>query len=155
MVVRNAQDLLDLGGKSLEGVIYIAADIDLNGAAMPTIGAAYGKSLTVIGAGHTISNGTTAHTSHNGMKHHGFFYAYTNSTSPMLERLQCEKRQRPDGDWEDLEGNKIEDFDYPLNLMFSGTMKVADSFENMLKLARADFDAQLVAAGYEPFKVED
>lgn len=82
-------------------------------------------------------------------------YAYTNSTAPMLERVQCEKRQRPDGSWEDMEGNKIEDFDYPLNLMFSGCMKVSDSFEGMLKLARADFDAQLVAAGYEPFKVED
>ena len=78
-VIVTAADLLALGGKSLEGVVYIAADIDLNGAAMPTIGAAYGKSLTVIGAGHTISNGTTAHTTHNGMKHHGFFYAYTNS----------------------------------------------------------------------------
>ena len=85
--------------------------------------------------------------------HH--LYAYTNSTSPMLERLNCEKHQRPDGDWEDQDGNKIENFGYPLNLMLSGTMKVADSFENMLKMARADFDAQLVAAGYEPFKVAE
>lgn len=79
-VIASAADLLALGGKNVEGIYEIVADIDLKGAAMPTIGAAYGKTLTINGNGHTISNATTAHTSHNGMKHHGFFYAYTNST---------------------------------------------------------------------------
>ena len=78
--INDADDLLALGGESLEGTYVLTADIDLNGAVMPTIGAAYGKSLTIIGNGHTISNATTAHTNHNGMKHHGFFYAYTDST---------------------------------------------------------------------------
>lgn len=78
-VITTAEELLALGGKSLEGTYEIMADINLNGAAMPTIGAAYGKTLTISGNGHTISNATTAHTDHNGMKHHGFFYAYTNS----------------------------------------------------------------------------
>ena len=78
--VSTAAEFLALGGKSNEGVIILTADIDLNGAAVPTIGAAYGKELVVLGNGYTISNGTTAHTSHNGMKHHGLFYAYTNST---------------------------------------------------------------------------
>ena len=78
--VSTAAEFLALGGKSNEGVIILTADIDLNGAAVPTIGAAYGKELVVLGNGHTISNGTTAHTNHNGMKHHGLFYAYTNST---------------------------------------------------------------------------
>lgn len=79
-VILTAEDLLALGGKSLEGTYEIMADIDLKDAAMPTIGAAYGKTLTINGNGHTISNATTAHTNHNGMKHHGFFYAYTDST---------------------------------------------------------------------------
>ena len=79
-IITCAADLLALGGKSLEGTYMVLADIDLGGAAMPTIGAAYGKELTIIGNGHTISNATTAHTTHNGMKHHGFFYAYTEST---------------------------------------------------------------------------
>ena len=78
--INNAADLLALGGKSVEGTYMLTADINLVGAAMPTIGAAYGKSLTIVGNGYTISNATTAHTTHNGMKHHGFFYAYTNST---------------------------------------------------------------------------
>ena len=78
--IGSAADLLALGGKSLEGNYNLIADIDLNGEAMPTIGAAYGKTLTINGNNHTISNATTAHTNHNGMKHHGFFYAYTNST---------------------------------------------------------------------------
>ena len=78
--VGTASEFLALGGKSLEGVIILTADIDLNGAVVPTIGAAYGKELVVLGNGHTISNGTTAHTNHNGMKHHGLFYAYTDST---------------------------------------------------------------------------
>ena len=79
-VITTAEQFLALGGKSLEGNVFIGADIDLNGAAMPAIGAAYGKTLIVNGDGYTISNGTTAHTAHNGMKHHGMFYAYTNST---------------------------------------------------------------------------
>ena len=78
--VSTAAELIALGGKSNEGVIILTADIDLNGAADPTIGAAYGKELVIVGNGYTISNGTTAHTTHNRMKHHGLFYAYTNST---------------------------------------------------------------------------
>ncbi|MBE6640744.1 MAG: hypothetical protein E7619_04080 [Ruminococcaceae bacterium] len=78
--ISTAADLLALAGKSLEGTYILSADIDLEGAALGTIGAAYGKTLTIVGNGHTISNGKSAHTSHNGMKHHGMFYAYTDST---------------------------------------------------------------------------
>ena len=78
--ISTADELLALGGKDIEGMVILAADIDMDGAAMPTIGAAYGKSLTIVGNGHKIYNATTAHTNHNGMKHHGLFYAYTNST---------------------------------------------------------------------------
>ncbi len=82
-------------------------------------------------------------------------YAYCDSTEPLVERIKCEKHRREDGVWVDGDGNSIEDFGYPLNLMFSGCMKVADSFENMLRMARADFDAELIAAGYPPFEVKD
>lgn len=78
--INSAESFLALGGKSLSGTYILTEDIDLGGAAAATIGAAYGKKLTVIGNGHTISNATTAHTNHNGMKHHGLFYAYTDST---------------------------------------------------------------------------
>lgn len=77
--IDTAEELIALGGKSLEGYIMLTADIDMGGKAIPTIGAAYGKELTVIGNGYTISNGTTTPTVHNGMQHHGLFYAYTNS----------------------------------------------------------------------------
>ncbi len=82
-------------------------------------------------------------------------YAYCDSTAPLVERIRCEKHKNEDGVWVDGDGNRIEDNGLPINLMFSGCMKIADSFENMLKLARADFDRELVEAGYEPFKVED
>lgn len=78
--VSTADELIALGGKSIEGTIILTDDIDLNGASMATIGAAYGKTLTVIGNGYKISNAQLAHTNHNGMKHHSLFYAYTNST---------------------------------------------------------------------------
>lgn len=59
-----------------------------------------------------------------------------------------------DGTVVDPEGYRVEDFGLPLNLMFSGCMKVAEGdIEAALKLARADFDAELVAAGYEPYEV--
>ena len=77
--IGTAADFLALGGKSLSGTYALTSDINLGGAAAATIGAAYGKELTIIGNGHTLSNATTAHTAHNGMKHHGLFYAYTNS----------------------------------------------------------------------------
>ena len=79
-MISSADELLALGGTSATGVYALTDDIDLGGADFATIGAAYGKSLTILGNGYTISNATTAHTNHNGMKHHGMFYAYTNST---------------------------------------------------------------------------
>jgi len=79
-VIANAADLLEVAGKSKEGNLLIVDDIDLAGTDFATIGAAYGKSLNVIGNGYTISNAKLSHTTHNGMKHYGMFYAYTNST---------------------------------------------------------------------------
>jgi len=78
--VGTAAEIIALGGTNAEGTIILTDDIDLGGAAFAAIGAAYGKELTIVGNGHKISNATTAHTSHNGMKHHGLFYAYTDST---------------------------------------------------------------------------
>ena len=53
-------------------------------------------------------------------------------------------------------GCTIEDFDYPLNLMFSVPFTIVEgTMEDAMKRARADFDAELIAAGYEPFQVEE
>ena len=62
-------------------------------------------------------------------------------------------KHEEDGVLYDEKGYLIEDkgsaFDNILNLI-----KIADSFENMCKMARKDFDEQLVAAGYEPYQVK-
>lgn len=83
-VVANANDLLSLCGKNLEGTIALTADIYMpEGAALKPIGAAYDKSLKVIGNGHTIYNATFATLTenvHNGMTNSGMFFAYTGST---------------------------------------------------------------------------
>ena len=58
-----------------------------------------------------------------------------------------------DGILRDSEGYAFEDRDFPLDNLFS-MMTVASSFEEACKMARADFDAELIAAGYEPFEVK-
>lgn len=78
--ISTAEELLDLAGKSVEGAYMLTADIDLNGVEFAAIGAAYGKSLTIYGNGHTISNAKMIAGKHNGMDNYGLFYAYTNST---------------------------------------------------------------------------
>ncbi len=78
--ITNAEQLIALGNTSVEGTIYLANDIDLGGASIQSIGAAYGKTLTVEGNGYAISNGKLAAGKHNGMDTYGLFYAYTNST---------------------------------------------------------------------------
>ncbi|MEG0832789.1 MAG: nucleoside 2-deoxyribosyltransferase [Oscillospiraceae bacterium] len=78
-------------------------------------------------------------------------YAYCGDTSPLLERVKIKKHKNAEGLWCDEDENRIEDFGYPLNLMFCGCMKVYDTFENMVIGARADFDAELTAAGLEPY----
>ena len=53
-------------------------------------------------------------------------------------------------------GGTIEDFDSPLNLMFGVPFTIVEgTMEDAMKRARADFDAELIAAGYEPFQVEE
>ncbi len=82
-------------------------------------------------------------------------YAYCDSLAPLVERIKCPTHFNEDGVLVDSNECRVENFGLPLNLMFSGSMKVSDSFENMLKMARADFDRELVEAGYEPYPVAD
>ena len=58
-----------------------------------------------------------------------------------------------DGILRDSEGYAFEDRESPLDNLFS-CMTIATSFEEACKKARADFDAELIAAGYEPFEVK-
>ena len=78
--IATADELQALSNKSATGTFILIDDIDLNGASIASIGAAYGKELTVVGNGHKISNATLAAGTHNGMNNYGLFYAYTNST---------------------------------------------------------------------------
>ncbi|MBO4537691.1 MAG: nucleoside 2-deoxyribosyltransferase [Erysipelotrichaceae bacterium] len=82
-----------------------------------------------------------------GMPSYGFY----TGNKPMLER-KIEKRL-DEGVWYDADGFMIEDrgsaFDNILSLV-----KIADSFEEACRWARADFDRQLIEAGYEPYKTE-
>ncbi|MBO5224058.1 MAG: hypothetical protein J6C23_06080 [Clostridia bacterium] len=80
VVVAHKQDLLALSNQKIEGTVELIADIDLEGADFAPIAAAYGKSLTVNGNGHTIKNVNIVDAYHNSLNSHAMFYAYTNST---------------------------------------------------------------------------
>ena len=83
-------------------------------------------------------------------------YAFVDDARPMIERFTGAKHQNEEGKWVDENGCTIEDFDYPLNLMFSVPFTIVEgTMEDAMKRARADFDAELIAAGYEPFQVEE
>ena len=53
----------------------------------------------------------------------------------------------------DDHGYFIEDKEFPFENMFT-LVKIAESFEAACKMARQDFDQELIKAGYEAFKVE-
>ena len=83
-------------------------------------------------------------------------YAFIDDARPMVERFTGAKRQNEEGKWVDENGCTIEDFDSPLNLMFGVPFTIVEgTMEDAMKRARADFDAELIAAGYEPFQVEE
>ncbi|ERI97567.1 nucleoside 2-deoxyribosyltransferase, partial [Clostridium sp. ATCC 29733] len=83
-------------------------------------------------------------------------YAFVDDARPMVERFTGAKHQNEEGKWVDENGCTIEDFDSPLNLMFGVPFTIVEgTMEDAMKRARADFDAELIAAGYEPFQVEE
>ena len=81
-------------------------------------------------------------------------YAWCADTESLPKRRQAMATADEDGVLRDSEGYAFEDRDFPLDNMFS-TLKIASSFEEACKMARADFDAELIAAGYEPFAVQE
>ncbi len=87
-----------------------------------------------------------------GMGHRCF--AFIDDARPMKQRFKGVTKEREDGTLCDKDYNNIEDFDMPLNLMFSDFTVFEGSFEDALKGIRKIFDEELVAAGYPPFEVK-
>ena len=80
-------------------------------------------------------------------------YAWCEDAEPLAERRKAMATADEDGILRDSEGYAFEDRESPLDNLFS-CMTIATSFEEACKMARADFDAELIAAGYEPFEVK-
>ena len=83
-----------------------------------------------------------------GMPSYGFY----SGPDTMLER-KIEKHEE-DGVFYDVNGFAIEDKEFAFDNILS-LVKIGKDFEEACRLARADFDRQLVEAGYEPYKVSD
>lgn len=81
-------------------------------------------------------------------------FAFLDDARPMVERFKGVKKVNEDGIVTDKDGAHLEDFDSPLNLMFSDFTVFEGDFEAALKGIREIFNAELVAAGYEPFEVK-
>ena len=74
-------------------------------------------------------------------------YAWCSNPTTLLERTRAEKHQDENGVWRDSEGYAFEQRNFPLDSSFA-CMRIASSFEEACQMARADFDAELAAAGY-------
>ena len=81
-------------------------------------------------------------------------FAFIDDARPMKERFKGVKKVREDGTVTDKDGANLEDFDSPLNLMFSDFTIIEGDFEAALKKIREIFNAELVAAGHQPFEVK-
>ena len=81
-------------------------------------------------------------------------FAFIDDARPMVERFKGVKKVREDGTVTDKDGASLEDFDSPLNLMFSDFTIFEGDFETALKGIREIFNAELVAAGHRPFEVK-
>lgn len=88
-----------------------------------------------------------------GMGHRCF--AFLDDARCMKERFKGVTKQRADGTLTDKNGASIEDFDLPLNLMFSDFTIFEGGMEDALKGVREIFNRELVRAGYPPFEVKD
>lgn len=66
-------------------------------------------------------------------------YGYMSDTRSYLERFESGANREQDGRFFDHDGNAIEDFDYPLNLMLACSIEIVQGgFEDALKVACAD-----------------
>lgn len=82
-------------------------------------------------------------------------FAFLEDTRPLKERYKGVKKTREDGTVTDKDNAVIEDFDFPLNLMFSEFTIIEGTMEDALKEVRRIFNEELIQAGYEPFEVKE
>lgn len=79
-------------------------------------------------------------------------YGFYTGGKKLIEREIAVSQE--DGVFYDKDGYLLEDkgsaFDNILSLV-----KIADSFEEVCRMARKDFDEQLISAGYEPYKMDN
>lgn len=88
-----------------------------------------------------------------GMGHRCF--AFIDDARPMKERFKGVTKTDESGVLTDKNGARLEDFDMPLNLMFSDFTVFQGGLEDALKGIREIFNKELVAAGYPPFEVKE
>lgn len=88
-----------------------------------------------------------------GMGHRCF--AFIDDARPMKERFKGVKYTNENGAAVDKNGAHLEDFDSPLNLMFSDFTIFEGGLEQALIGIRKIFDQELIAAGHEPFKLKE
>lgn len=81
-------------------------------------------------------------------------FAFVNDARPMRERFKGVKKTDESGNVTDKDGNNIENFDFPLNLMFSEFTIFEGTLEDALKGVRKIFNDELTAAGYDAFEVK-
>lgn len=81
-------------------------------------------------------------------------FAFIDDARPMIERFKGVKKTNSDGAVTDKDGYTIENFDMPLNLMFSEFTVFEGGMEEALKGVRKIFNDELIRAGYEPFEVK-
>jgi len=81
-------------------------------------------------------------------------YGFCRDCSSMIERTQEPKFLDENGIWRDKNGYAFENRQFGLDNMFS-CVKLGNTFEEACKLARADFDRQLMEAGLDPLTTEE
>ena len=81
-------------------------------------------------------------------------FAFIDDARPMKERFKGVTKLGDDGILYDKNGAHIENFDMPLNLMFSDFTIFEGGLEEALKGIRKIFNEELISAGYEPFEVK-
>ncbi len=81
-------------------------------------------------------------------------FAFIDDARPMKERFKGVKKVNENGVVTDKDGANLEDFDMPLNLMFSDFTVFEGDFEAALKGIREIFNKELTDRGYDPFEVK-
>lgn len=81
-------------------------------------------------------------------------YGYVTDYNYLYNRSTFDKYVDEDGITRGLDNLAVEQRDFVMDNIFS-LVKIAPSFIEACKLARKDFDKQLIEKGYEPFQVKE